>query len=88
MGRKRIRIQPIQDDKSRQVTFLKRKYGMMKKAYELSVLCECEVGIIIFNQGKLVEFCSSDMSDMLLRYTETAEPHEKRSVEDVSGHVS
>ncbi|KAL3901891.1 MAG: hypothetical protein SGCHY_000251 [Lobulomycetales sp.] len=57
----------------------------MKKAYELSVLCECEVGIIIFNQGKLVEFCSSDMSDMLLRYTETAEPHEKRSVEDFQG---
>lgn len=32
----------------------------MKKAYELSVLCDAEVALIIFsNHGKLYEFCSS-----------------------------
>ena len=31
-----------------QVTFNKRKFGVMKKAYELSVLCDCEIALIIF----------------------------------------
>ena len=34
-----------------QVTFTKRKFGLMKKAYELSVLCECEIALIIFNSN-------------------------------------
>ncbi|ETN72370.1 SRF-type transcription factor, partial [Necator americanus] len=31
------------------VTFTKRKFGLMKKAYELSVLCDCEIALIVFN---------------------------------------
>jgi hypothetical protein len=84
MGRKRIKIREIQDEKSKSVTFLKRKYGLMKKAYELSILCDCEVGIIILKKGKLIEFSSSDMDDMLLRYTEFTGPYEKRSLADVN----
>jgi hypothetical protein len=52
------------------VTFSKRKYGLMKKAYELSVLCDCEIGLIIFSsQNKLVQYASTDMDQILLRYT-------------------
>ncbi|KAI9591749.1 hypothetical protein BDF19DRAFT_341208, partial [Syncephalis fuscata] len=70
MGRRKIKITPIADDRNRQVTFLKRKYGLMKKAYELSVLCSCEIGLIIFNtQDKLVQYSSGDMDHILLRYT-------------------
>ncbi|KAJ3038459.1 Myocyte-specific enhancer factor 2D [Rhizophlyctis rosea] len=83
MGRKKIKIQPIQDDRNRQVTFLKRKYGLMKKAYELSVLCDCEIALIIFNHnGKLVQYASTDMDKILLKYTEYSEPHESRSNDD------
>ena len=49
MGRKKITIQPIDDERNRQVTFTKRKFGIFKKAYELSVLCKCDIGVIIFN---------------------------------------
>ena len=53
------------------MTFLKRKFGLMKKAYELSVLCDCEVALIIFNSNKkLVQYASNDMDQILLRYTE------------------
>ncbi|KAJ3037960.1 Myocyte-specific enhancer factor 2D [Rhizophlyctis rosea] len=83
MGRKKIKIQPIQDDRNRQVTFLKRKYGLMKKAYELSVLCDCEIALIIFNHsGKLVQYGSTDMDKILLKYTEYSEPHESRGNAD------
>ncbi|KAI7867993.1 hypothetical protein BDF14DRAFT_1725587 [Spinellus fusiger] len=71
MGRKKIKIQPITDDRNRQVTFLKRKHGLMKKAYELSVLCDCEVALIIFNtNGKLVQYASTEIDKILMRYTE------------------
>ncbi|KAL5110562.1 Myocyte-specific enhancer factor 2C [Taenia crassiceps] len=40
MGRKKIEIKRIDDERNRQVTFTKRKLGLMKKAYELSVLCD------------------------------------------------
>ncbi|KAJ3300255.1 Myocyte-specific enhancer factor 2D [Borealophlyctis nickersoniae] len=83
MGRKKIKIQPIQEDRNRQVTFLKRKYGLMKKAYELSVLCNCEIALIIFNHNnKLVQYTSTDMDRLLLKYTEYNEPHESRSNAD------
>ncbi|KAI8370474.1 uncharacterized protein BYT42DRAFT_467437, partial [Radiomyces spectabilis] len=66
MGRKKIKIQPIKDERNRQVTFLKRKFGLMKKAYELSVLCNCEVALIIFNSNnKLIQYSSHDMDKML-----------------------
>ncbi|ORX57573.1 myocyte enhancer factor 2D [Hesseltinella vesiculosa] len=75
MGRKKIKIQPIRDNRNRQVTFLKRKHGLMKKAYELSVLCNCEVALIIFNpKGKLVQYASSDMDQILMKYTEVNSP--------------
>ncbi|KAG8383311.1 hypothetical protein BUALT_Bualt05G0171500 [Buddleja alternifolia] len=53
-----------------QVTFAKRRNGLLKKAYELSVLCDAEVALIIFsNRGKLYEFCSSSsMLKTLERY--------------------
>ncbi|KAB0394312.1 hypothetical protein E2I00_000122 [Balaenoptera physalus] len=62
MGRKKIQIQRITDERNRQVTFTKRKFGLMKKAYELSVLCDCEIALIIFNHSnKLFQYASTDM---------------------------
>ncbi|XP_033749450.1 myocyte-specific enhancer factor 2C-like isoform X1 [Pecten maximus] len=71
MGRKKISIQRINDERNRQVTFTKRKFGLMKKAYELSVLCDCEIALIIFtSNNKLYQYASSDMDKVLLKYTE------------------
>ena len=70
MGRKKISIQRISDERNRQVTFTKRKFGLMKKAYELSVLCDCEIAVIIFNtHNKLFQYASTDMDKVLLKYT-------------------
>ncbi|XP_028316715.1 myocyte-specific enhancer factor 2D homolog isoform X3 [Gouania willdenowi] len=84
MGRKKIQIQRITDERNRQVTFTKRKFGLMKKAYELSVLCDCEIALIIFNHAnKLFQYASTDMDKVLLKYTEYNEPHESRTNADI-----
>ncbi|KAM8960441.1 myocyte-specific enhancer factor 2B-like [Pelodytes ibericus] len=84
MGRKKIQIARILDQRNRQVTFTKRKFGLMKKAYELSVLCDCEIALIIFNgSNRLFQYASTDMDHVLLKYTEYTEPHESRTNSDI-----
>ncbi|XP_072237149.1 myocyte-specific enhancer factor 2A-like [Leuresthes tenuis] len=84
MGRKKIQITRIVDERNRQVTFMKRKFGLMKKAYELSVLCDCEIALIIFNgSNKLFQYASTDMDKVLLKYTEYNEPLESRTNSDI-----
>ncbi|KAJ8511173.1 hypothetical protein OPV22_001607 [Ensete ventricosum] len=62
-------IQRIENAASRQVTFSKRRNGLVKKALELSVLCDAEVALIIFSsQGKLHEFSSSSMLETIKHY--------------------
>ncbi|XP_041007826.1 agamous-like MADS-box protein MADS2 isoform X1 [Juglans microcarpa x Juglans regia] len=70
MGRGRVELKRIENKINRQVTFAKRRNGLLKKAYELSVLCDAEVALIIFSsRGKLYEFCStSSMLKTLERY--------------------
>lgn len=60
MVRGKTEIKRIENATRRQVTFSKRRNGLLKKAFELSVLCDAEVTLIIFSQkGKLFEFSSS-----------------------------
>ncbi|RZC06654.1 MADS-box protein SVP isoform E [Glycine soja] len=60
MTRTRIKIKKIDNITARQVTFSKRRRGLFKKAEELSVLCDAEVGLIVFSStGKLFDYSSS-----------------------------
>uniref|UniRef100_A0A0D9V8Q9 MADS-box domain-containing protein n=1 Tax=Leersia perrieri TaxID=77586 RepID=A0A0D9V8Q9_9ORYZ len=57
MGRGKIEIKRIENKTSRQVTFCKRRNGLLKKAYELAILCDAEIALIIFSsRGRLFEF--------------------------------
>ncbi|XP_050205462.1 MADS-box protein FLOWERING LOCUS C-like [Mercurialis annua] len=63
MGRKKVVMKRIEDKSSRQVTFSKRRNGLMKKAREISVLCDCEIAVIVFsNSGKHYHFSSTNSS--------------------------
>lgn len=71
MGRGKIEIKKIQNKTTRQVTFSKRRTGLLKKTHELSVLCEAQVGLIIFSStGKLSQYCSDStrMDQIIERY--------------------
>ncbi|RID50877.1 hypothetical protein BRARA_H01578 [Brassica rapa] len=68
MVRGKIEIKRIEDVTSRHVTFSKRRKGLLKKAHELSVLCDAQVAAIVFSQkGRLYDFASSDMQKMIER---------------------
>ncbi|KAL1357474.1 hypothetical protein HN51_009375 [Arachis hypogaea] len=69
MGRGRVVLERIENKINRQVTFSKRRSGLLKKAFELSVLCDAEVALIIFSsRGKLFQYSSSDISGIIERY--------------------
>ncbi|XP_019263631.1 PREDICTED: MADS-box transcription factor 23-like [Nicotiana attenuata] len=76
MGRGKIVIQRIDNTTSRQVTFSKRRNGLLKKAKELAILCDAEVGLIIFSStGKHYEFSSNSMRAIIDRYNKMKEEH-------------
>ncbi|CAH8387739.1 unnamed protein product [Eruca vesicaria subsp. sativa] len=63
MVRGKIEMKKVENATSRQVTFSKRRNGLLKKAYELSVLCDAQVSLIVFSErGRLYEFSSSESS--------------------------
>ncbi|KAI4336337.1 hypothetical protein L6164_014875 [Bauhinia variegata] len=69
MGRGKVELKRIENPTSRQVTFSKRKNGLIKKAFELSVLCDAEVALAIFSSsGKPYNFASHDMHGTISRY--------------------
>ncbi|OAY81168.1 MADS-box transcription factor 14 [Ananas comosus] len=70
MGRGRVQLKRIENKINRQVTFSKRRSGLLKKAHEISVLCDAEVALIIFStKGKLYEYATdSSMEKILERY--------------------
>jgi len=68
MGRSKVFYQRIEDKTARKTTFNKRNAGIMKKAMELSVLCNCEIALAIFDEhGNLHQFASDDMHPTLKR---------------------
>ncbi|AEO70514.1 uncharacterized protein THITE_2122084 [Thermothielavioides terrestris NRRL 8126] len=86
MGRRKIEIKAIKDDRNRSVTFLKRKGGLFKKAHELSVLCSVDVAVIIFGSNKkLYEYCSGDLRELVTRWSFHGGPNEHKGPADFNG---
>ncbi|KZV56019.1 MADS-box transcription factor AGAMOUS [Dorcoceras hygrometricum] len=69
IARGKIEIKRIENTTNRQVTFCKRRNGLLKKAYELSVLCDAEVALIVFsNRGRLYEYANNSVKTTIERY--------------------
>ncbi|XP_020533192.2 agamous-like MADS-box protein MADS1, partial [Jatropha curcas] len=68
-GRGKIEIKRIENTTNRQVTFCKRRNGLLKKAYELSVLCDAEVALVVFSsRGRLYEYANNSVRATIDRY--------------------
>nr|ALF08451.1 PISTILLATA-like protein [Thalictrum thalictroides] len=59
MGRGKIEIKRIENSTNRQVTYSKRRNGILKKAREIHVLCDAQIALVIFSStGKMSEYIS------------------------------
>ncbi|KAF9461037.1 hypothetical protein BDZ94DRAFT_1323652 [Collybia nuda] len=90
MGRRKIEIQPITHERNRSVTFLKRRNGLFKKAYELGVLCSVDIAVIIFEERpghshKLFQYGSSNVQDIIQRRLRYDGEMDSRGPSDFSG---
>ncbi|KAB2635346.1 transcription factor CAULIFLOWER A-like [Pyrus ussuriensis x Pyrus communis] len=86
MGRGKVQLKRIDDKIRRQVTFSKRRTGLMKKARELSVLCGVEVGLVIFSpKGRLYEFCSGESFGKLVERYQIHNDEEIGASKDAGG---
>ncbi|CAN1274315.1 Agamous-like MADS-box protein AGL104 [Linum perenne] len=78
MGRVKLEMKRIENTTNRQVTFSKRRNGLIKKAYELSVLCDVDVALIMFSPSGRLSFFSRNNSieEIVSRYVNLPE-HER-----------
>ncbi|XP_010519690.1 PREDICTED: agamous-like MADS-box protein AGL27 isoform X1 [Tarenaya hassleriana] len=72
MGRRKVEIKRIENKSSRQVTFSKRRGGLLEKARQLSVLCDAAVAVLVVSSSdKLYSFSSGEsLTRILARYWE------------------
>ncbi|KAJ3708560.1 hypothetical protein LUZ61_012265 [Rhynchospora tenuis] len=83
--RGRVKLARIEDKTSRQVRFSKRRSGLFKKAFELAVLCDAEVALLVFSpSGRLFEYSScSSIGKTMKRYQQFACTHKKATDDEM-----
>ncbi|KAK6925139.1 Transcription factor, MADS-box [Dillenia turbinata] len=64
MGRGRVQLKRIENKINRQVTFSKRRAGLLKKAHEISVLCDAEVGRPVVYEITLNQIMFESISEL------------------------
>lgn len=84
MGRVKLEIKKIENPTNRQVTYSKRRNGLIKKAYELSVLCDIDLALIMFSpSGKLTQYCNCSIEEVIGRFANLPIHERNKSFEDM-----
>ncbi|XP_074264132.1 agamous-like MADS-box protein AGL11 isoform X2 [Silene latifolia] len=85
MGRGKIEIKRIENTTNRQVTFCKRRNGLLKKAYELSVLCDAELALIVFSsRGRVYEYSNHNIRSTIERYKKATDDSASSSTTEIT----
>ncbi|KAL1541700.1 Floral homeotic protein APETALA [Salvia divinorum] len=81
MGRGKVELKRIENKVNQQVTFSKRRSGLLKKAHEISLLCDADVGLMIFsNKGKFSEYATDSCMERILdRYKRSSSVDEREA---------
>ncbi|WOL18755.1 MADS-box transcription factor 26-like [Canna indica] len=86
MARGKVQLKRIENPAHRQATFCKRRTSLLKKAKELSVLCDADIGIFIFStHGKLYELATKGtMEGLIERYKMTCGDAQTSNITEAS----
>lgn len=84
--------QRIAKDAARQVTFSKRRAGLFKKAFELSVLCGVELAVVVFSQtGKVFSFAHPEIDYVISEYRgsqdDDTQPYDDEKLREIHARV-
>ncbi|WRX15304.1 Transcription factor [Theobroma cacao] len=87
MGRVKLKIKKLENTNGRQVTYAKRKHGIMKKANELSILCDIEIILLMFSPTGKPSLCSgkrSSIEEIIAKFAQlTPQERAKRKLESL-----
>lgn len=86
MGRAKIEIKKLNNSNGRQATYSKRKQGILKKAHELSILCDIDLILLMFSPSGKAAICSGNKSieEVIGKYAQLpAQERVKRKLESL-----
>ncbi|KAF8100842.1 hypothetical protein N665_0214s0003 [Sinapis alba] len=86
MGRVKLKIKKLENTNGRQATFAKRKNGILKKAHELSILCDIDLILLMFSPGGKASLCCGRRSieEVIAKFSQVApEERTKKKVESL-----
>ncbi|KAE8732945.1 hypothetical protein F3Y22_tig00001674pilonHSYRG00075 [Hibiscus syriacus] len=86
MGRVKLKIKKLENTNGRQATYAKRKHGIMKKANELSILCDVEITLLMFSPTNKPSLCIGKRSieEIIEKFAQlTPQEQAKRKLESL-----
>ncbi|CAJ1939810.1 unnamed protein product [Sphenostylis stenocarpa] len=85
MGRVKLKIKRLENMNGRQATYAKRKNGIMKKAAELSILCDIDIILLMFAPNGKPSVCRgrrSNLEEVITKFAQlTPQERAKRKLE-------
>ncbi|KAE8719791.1 hypothetical protein F3Y22_tig00109926pilonHSYRG00212 [Hibiscus syriacus] len=86
MGRVKLKIKKLENPNGRQATNGKRKHGIMKKANELSILCDVEIVLLMFSPTNKPSLCvvKRSIEEIIEKFAQlTPQERAKRKLESL-----
>ncbi|OVA12187.1 Transcription factor [Macleaya cordata] len=87
MGRVKLKIKRLENTSGRQVTYSKRRAGILKKARELSILCDIDIALLMFSPTGKPTLClgeRSNIEEVIAKFAQlTPQERAKRKLESL-----